>query len=324
MKKFFTINDLVKDMNLDVIYLSTKNKDYKMDTSEVTRPGLQLSGFYKKFIPSRLQVIGNAEWEYLNQLDKSEREEKLKDYLSNDISAIVITAGNPVFEDLELVAINTDTTLLRTEMTTSKFINDYYSYSSKIIASKEASHGVLIEVYGMGVFLQGKSGIGKSETALDLVTRGHKLVSDDVVEITRVNDYLEGQSPELTRHFMEIRGVGILDIERLYGVGSVKTTQEIDLVIELENWDSDKFYDRLGFEETYTEILGINIPKITIPMKPGRNTAMIIEVATRNLIQKKLGYNAAEELNKRVLEKIEERKNKNWKKSFKLKGLKNR
>lgn len=311
MKKFFTINDLVKDMNLDVIYLSTKNKDYKMDTSEVTRPGLQLSGFYKKFIPSRLQVIGNAEWEYLNQLDKSEREEKLKDYLSNDISAIVITAGNPVFEDLELVAINTDTTLLRTEMTTSKFINDYYSYSSKIIASKEASHGVLIEVYGMGVFLQGKSGIGKSETALDLVTRGHKLVSDDVVEITRVNDYLEGQSPELTRHFMEIRGVGILDIERLYGVGSVKTTQEIDLVIELENWDSDKFYDRLGFEETYTEILGINIPKITIPMKPGRNTAMIIEVATRNLIQKKLGYNAAEELNKRVLEKIEERKNKN-------------
>lgn len=309
MKKQFTVRELIKDMSLEVVNASTKNIDFKIRTSEVTRPGLQLIGFYDKFRPARLQVIGNAEWEYINKLSKEEKELRLRDYLSKDLSAIILTAGNEVFEELESIAIETDTTLLKTQKSTSKFINDFYSYSSKKLSAKESVHGVLIEVYGLGVMLTGSSGIGKSETALDLVTRGHKLVSDDVVEITRINDFLEGESPDLTRHFMEIRGVGILDIERLYGVGSVKQSQEIDLVIELENWDKEKTYDRLGFDETYTELLGINVPTITIPMKPGRNTAMIIEVATRNLIQKKLGYNAAEELNKRVLKKIEERKN---------------
>ncbi len=309
MAKYFTVKEFIKNLDLDIVNVSSKNENSHMFTNEVTRPGLQLAGFYKKFIPSRLQVIGNAEWEYLSELDEETRRKKIKEFLNNDLSAVVVTAGNEIFPELEAIAIGTDTTLLKTKRTTSKFINEYYNFASKKLARKDSVHGVLIEVYGIGVLLTGKSGIGKSETALDLVTRGHKLVSDDVVEITRMNDSLEGESPELTRHFMEIRGVGILDIERLYGVGSVKKTQEINLVIELENWDFEKTYDRLGFDETYSEILGINMPTITIPMKPGRNTAMIIEVATRNLIQKKLGYNAAEELNNRVLEKIKERKN---------------
>lgn len=308
MTKYFTVEKLIENLHLEVINVSTNVKQTNIYTSEVNRPGLQLVGFYEKFLPSRLQVIGNAEWQYLNELSSQERKVKLLEFVERPISGIVVTAGNEIFTELEEAVIKKDVTLLRTKDTTSKFINDFYNFASKKLALKDSIHGVLIEVYGLGVLLLGKSGIGKSETALDLVTRGHRLVSDDVVEITRLNDTIEGESPELTRHFMEIRGVGILDIERLYGVGSVKQSQEVDLVIELENWDMEKSYDRLGFDETYSEILGLNIPTITIPMKPGRNTAMIIEVATRNLIQKKLGYNAAQELNNRVLEKIKDRK----------------
>lgn len=308
MTKYFTVEKLIEKLHLEVANISSNVKNAKIFTSEVNRPGLQLVGFFEKFLPSRLQVIGNAEWRYLEDLSKEERSIKLSEFARKPISGIVVTAGNEIFEELIAAAIEGDVTLLSTNDTTSKFINDFYKFASKELSPKESIHGVLIEVYGLGVLLRGSSGIGKSETALDLVTRGHKLVSDDVVEITRLNDIIEGESPDLTRHFMEIRGVGILDIERLYGVGSVKQTQEVDLVIELENWDLEKSYDRLGFDETYSELLGLNIPTITIPMKPGRNTAMIIEVATRNLIQKKLGYNAAQELNNRVLEKIKERK----------------
>lgn len=310
MTKFFTVPELAEKLKLEPVHKSTKAYDTKIYTREVNRAGLQLAGHYQKFKATRVQVIGNAEWQYLCDLSSEERKEKLLTFAKKGIPAIVVTAGNYIFDELYDVTLETDVTLLKTRDATSKFINDYYNFVTKKLARKESVHGVLIEVYGLGVLLKGKSGIGKSETALDLVTRGHKLVSDDVVEISRLNNILEGESPEMTRHFMEIRGVGILDIERLYGVSSVKKTQEIDLVIELEKWDEEKNYDRLGFDETYTDILGLNVPTINIPMKPGRNTAMIIEVATRNLIQKKLGYNAAEELNRRVLKKIQERKSK--------------
>lgn len=306
--KNFTVENLIKYFNFEVINIASDVKNKTISTCEANRPGLQLAGFYEKFLPSRLQVIGNAEWQYLSDLCPEDRKNKLIKFVTQPIPAIVMTSGNDIFAELHEAVSEFDVTLLRTADSTSKFINEFYNYASKKLAPKKSVHGVLIEVYGLGVLLMGSSGIGKSETALDLVTRGHRLVSDDVVELTRVNRTIEGESPELTRHFMEIRGVGILDIERLYGVGSVKQSQELDLVIELEGWESGKTYDRLGFEETYTEVLGVNIPTITIPMKPGRNIAMIIEVATRNLIQKKLGYNAAIELNKRVLEKIKVRK----------------
>lgn len=308
MGKFFTVEDLINNINLDVIHLSEDYKEVQITTNEVNRPGLQLAGFYEEFKSSRLQLIGNAESQFLSTLDPEKKKKRIDNYMKLFFPAIIVTDSNVIPKELEEAAISTDKTLLTTTSSTSKFMNDYYNFATKKLAPRTSIHGVLIEVYGLGVLLTGKSGIGKSETALDLVSRGHRLISDDVVEITKVNDYLEGESPELTRHFMELRGVGILDIERLYGVGAVKQTQVIDLVIELENWDSDKSYDRLGFDETYTEILSTNIPTISIPMKPGRNIAMVIEVASRNHIQKKLGYNAAIELNNRVLEKIRERK----------------
>lgn len=311
MEKYFTVEELLKNINLEIIHLARDYKEAQINTSEVNRPGLQLVGFYEEFSGSRLQLIGNAETQYLESLEATTRKERIENYLKLEIPAIVVTNSNVISDELKEAAIKKDKTLLLTSSTTSKFMNDYYTLASKKLAPKISIHGVLIEIYGLGVLLTGKSGIGKSETALDLVSRGHRLISDDIVEITKVNDYLEGESPELTRHFMELRGVGILDIERLYGVGSVKQTQEIDLVIELENWDMDKSYDRLGFDETYTEILSTNIPTISIPMKPGRNIALVIEVASRNHIQKKLGYNAAIELNNRVLEKIKERKKNN-------------
>ncbi|MDO5028630.1 MAG: HPr(Ser) kinase/phosphatase [Bacillota bacterium] len=311
MEKYFTVEDLINNIDLDLVCLAKDYKDVKIITSEVNRPGLQLVGFYQEFKESRLQLIGNAESQYLSHLDPEKRKNRIDNYMKLTFPAIVVTDSNKIPKELEEAAKKADKTLLTTKASTSKFMNDYYNFAIKKLAPKISIHGVLIEIYGLGVLLTGKSGIGKSETALDLVSRGHRLISDDVVEITKVNDYLEGESPELTRHFMELRGVGILDIERLYGVGAVKQTQVIDLVIELENWDTDKSYDRLGLDETYTEILATNIPTISIPMKPGRNTAMVIEVASRNHIQKSLGYNAAIELNNRVLEKIQKRKKNN-------------
>jgi HPr kinase/phosphorylase len=308
MIKYFLLDDMLDKLNLEVVNMSSEHKSAKIYTSEVNRPGLQLAGFYQRFEPSRIQVIGNAEWQYLSDLTGRERRTKFLEFTKRKIPAIVFTQDNYVFSELKEVAVENDTTVLKTKDSTSKFMNGYYSFAQKKLAPKTSVHGVLVEVYGLGVLIQGKSGIGKSETALDLLTRGHKLVSDDVVEITRIGDVLEGESPELTRYFMEIRGVGIIDIERLYGVSSVKQSQDIQFVIELENWDTEKYYDRLGFDETFTNFLGIDVPTVKVPMKPGRNTAMIIEVATRNLLQKKLGYNAAKELNNRLLDTIRLRK----------------
>lgn len=311
MTKYFTIKNMVDKLGLEVINKSTGVDNNKIYSSEINRPGLQLAGYYSRFEPLRIQLIGNAEWQYLKDLTGRERRTTFLEFTRRDIPAIVFTSNNYIFDELIDVAIKNDATILRTKESTSKFTSDFYNFASKMLAPKKSVHGVLVEVNGSGVLLTGKSGIGKSETALDLVTKGHKLVSDDVVEITRIQDYLIGESPELTRHFMEIRGVGILDIERLYGVSAVIKEQKIDLIIELEDWDEKKQYDRLGFDEKYTEILRINIPTITIPMKPGRNTAMVIEVATRNTVQKKLGYNAAKELNDRVLRRMAERSKEN-------------
>lgn len=304
MTKYFTLDEMIDGLQTEVIYKSTDHDEIKIYSSEVNRPGLQLTGYYPRFSPTRVQVLGNAEWQYLKDMTGTERRFKLLELTRHPIPVLVFTANNYIFDEVIDICMKNDVTLLRSKEKTSKLINDLYNFALKKLAPKTSVHGVLVEVYGSGVLLTGKSGVGKSETALDLVRKGHKLVSDDVVEITKINDILVGESPELTRHFMEIRGVGILDIERLYGVSAVKTDQDVDLIIELENWDDEKEYDRAGFDENYTELLGVNLPTITIPMKPGRNTAMIIEVATRNLLQKKLGYNAAEELNKKILKKI--------------------
>lgn len=255
-----------------------------------------------------MQIIGNAEWHFFNELPLEARYERLEKYFSYPLPALIFSRDLPVFSEVIELAIKYDINILKVSKPTSMLINDLVAHIGYTLAPSITMHGVFMEVYGIGVLLIGKSGVGKSETALDLIIKGHRLVADDSVEIKKVDDQLRGECPQLTRHFMEIRGIGILDIERLYGIGSVKPHEYIDLVVELEYWDEKKNYDRIGLDEESTLILGVKVPKVTIPVKPGRNVAMIVEVAARNNRQKRLGYNAAHVLNERVMKSIEERK----------------
>lgn len=304
--------DLINELGLERIYVSDDVEYVKIETTDISRPGLQMAGYYEKFVPERVQVIGSAEWHFLRDMDESKRLDVLEKFIQYPIPVIIVTRGNEVFPELIELSKKYNKTLLYSEKTTSKVIGELVSYLGLKLAPTTSIHGVLLEVFGVGVLLTGKSGIGKSETALDLITRGCRLISDDVVEIKRVEDALRGSCPELTRYFLEIRGIGILDIERLYGISAVKQYDYLDMVVELEAWNPDKEYDRVGLEEETIEILGIKLPKVTIPVKPGRSIAMIVEVAAKNNRQKRLGYNAAEELNERVRKSIQERKaNKN-------------
>lgn len=304
--------DLINELGLERIYVSDDVEYVRIETTDISRPGLQMAGYYEKFVPERVQVIGSAEWHFLRDMDESKRLDVLEKFIQYPIPVIIVTRGNEVFPELIELSKKYNKTLLYSEKTTSKVIGELVSYLGLKLAPTTSIHGVLLEVFGVAVLLTGKSGIGKSETALDLITRGCRLISDDVVEIKRVEDTLRGSCPELTRYFLEIRGIGILDIERLYGISAVKQYDYLDMVVELESWNPDKEYDRVGLEEETIEILGIKLPKVTIPVKPGRSIAMIVEVAAKNNRQKRLGYNAAEELNERVRKSIQERKaNKN-------------
>lgn len=306
------LSDLINELGLEKIYLANDVDSVRIDSTDISRPGLQMAGYYEKFVPERIQIIGSAEWHFLRDMEKEKRIKVLEKFIQYPIPVIVVTRGNEIFPELIELSIKYDKTLLFSEKTTSKVISELVSYLGLKLAPSTSLHGVLLEVFGVGVLLTGKSGIGKSETALDLITRGCRLISDDVVEIKRVEDTLRGSCPELTRYFLEIRGIGILDIERLYGISAVKQYDYLDMVVELEAWDSDKEYDRVGLDEETIEILGIKLPKVTIPVKPGRSIAMIVEVAAKNNRQKRLGYNAAEELSERVRKSIQERKaNKN-------------
>ena len=312
MQKFFTVEEVIEELGyFDILNLSSDVKERRITNSELNRPGLALSGFFERFDETRVQVIGNVESEFLANMTEDALKKSIEDLFSRDIPAVIITSGNKVYDEIKLASKKYDITILRTEQKTSRVISDYYNFAERRLAPHISVHGVLVEIYGLGVLIKGKSGIGKSETALDLITRGHRLVSDDIVDITNIGNDLIGQSPSVTRHFMEIRGVGILNIERLYGASSVKSDQEINLVINLENWDEEKDYDRLGLDTSYENILGVDVKTVSIPMRPGRNTAMVIEVASRNEILKSLGYSAVEELTTRIEGKIEDRKNKN-------------
>jgi HPr kinase/phosphorylase len=305
---YITLDKLVEDLKLEVIYKASNIEEVKINSNDVNRPGLQLAGYFDRFAYERLQIVGNVEWHYYNSLKEDIRYERLEKLFSYPFPAIVVSRKLPVFPEMIKFAKRYNRTILRTEHSTTKFINDLINHLDYVLAPETTVHGVLIEVYGMGILLMGKSGVGKSETALELIKRGHRLVADDAVEIKKVEEGLRGEAPELIRHFMEIRGIGILDIERLYGVGAVKENEFIDLVIELEFWDESKEYDRVGLDEDCIEMLGIKVPKLVIPVRPGRNLAMIVEVAARNTRQKKLGYNAAVELNNKIKDKIKHRK----------------
>ena len=306
--EYVGLDKIIKDLDWEVVYEADNIEEVKIYSSEIIRPGLQMVGFYEKYSPERLQIMGSAEWYYYNELDPVSRYESIDKLFSCPIPCMVLTRDLPVFPELIELAKKHNRTILRTHKVTSKLINQFISYIDLLLAPEVTLHGVLIEVYGMGVLIMGKSGVGKSETALDLVIRGHRLVSDDTVDIKKVEEGLRGEAPDLTRHFMEIRGIGILDIERLYGVSAVKPFEYIDLVVELEIWDASKEYDRIGLDEEYMDILDVKVSKVTVPVRPGRNIGMIVEVAARNFRQKGLGYSAAEELNNRIRAKIENRK----------------
>lgn len=305
-KKYVLLEQIIEDLNLETVYRADDLEFIKIYSSEVYRPGLQMVGFFEKFTPERIQIVGKTEWSYLEKLSETERLERLDTFFSYPIPALIIARNLPIDDDLYKIAKKHNVSLFRTRINTSQLINRLVHYIDVETAVEVQLHGVLVEVYGVGVLITGKSGVGKSETALDLIIKGHRLISDDIVIIRKVDNKLMGKSPEVTRHFMEIRGLGILDIERLYGVGSVKNYESIDLIVELELWDKSKEYDRLGIDEDKSEILGIQVPITTIPVRPGRNVAMIVEVAARNFRQRRLGYNAAFEFNKRIQRHIDQ------------------
>lgn len=297
---YINLRDIIEELDLKIVHASSDIEDIKIDTIEISRPGLQIGGYFNMFVPERIQLIGNAEWHYYDSLPLDERMKNMDTYFSYNMPALIFSRGLDIFPEIIHLAKKYDRTILKSKKATANLSNKMSNYIELQLAPETRIHGVFVEVYGVGVLITGKSGVGKSETALDLVIRGHRLISDDIVMIKDVEGKLMGKSPDITRHFMEIRGLGILDIERLYGVGSVKNYEYIDVVVELELWNEGKEYDRIGLDKSFTKILGVELSTATIPVKPGRNVAMIVEVAVRNFRQKLLGYNAAEELNERI------------------------
>ena len=294
--------DIAEEFSLEQIYLPENIDEIYVRRSDVSRPGLPLAGYFEYFENGRIQMIGNMEHGYLSSLGAEARFKALDDYLSHDVVAVVVTTSLDIFPELYTLVQKHDTPLYRTTWPTSEFMAALISSLSVSLAERITRHGVLVEVYGEGILMLGDSGIGKSETAIELVKRGHRLIADDAVEIKRVSaKTLVGSAPELIRHYIELRGIGIVDVRRLFGMGSVKDSERIDMIINLETWVQGKMYDRLGLESEYMDIMGINIPTTTIPVKPGRNLAIIIEIAAMNNRQKRMGYNTAEEFNKKLM-----------------------
>lgn len=306
--KRITVKELIEDNDFEVIYEAKDAEKNYLYTTEFNRPGLQLSGFYTQFVSNRIQIIGGAEWHYLKALDPEVRRSRLKALFDHKIPLLIVTRDQEIFPEMIAFARQNNCSILRTEDGTSRALNKLITYMERALAPTLRRHGILLDIFGVGVLMLGESGIGKSETALDLIVNGHKLIADDSVLIKKLDERLIGTSPKITRHFMEIRGIGIIDVERLFGIGSIMEEKEIELVIELTQWDDFADYNRLGIDDEHVSILDVSIPKIEIPMRTGRNTAVIVEIATRNYKQKELGYNAALALNQRVLNSIETRK----------------
>ena len=303
---FYKLSEIIQEFELTAEYLPAEANTIKVISSEVNRPGLALNGFFEFFDQNRIQVVGKAEYEFLAKLSSEERLQTLDRLMAHHSVAVVFAHGNPVFEEVLVAAKAHAVPILSTHEPTSAFIASLISSLNVHLAPRITRHGVFVEVYGEGILLLGDSGVGKSETAIELIKRGHRLIADDAVEIKKVSSKtLVGSAPELIRHYIELRGIGIVDVRRLFGMGSVKMTEKIDLIISLEPWVSGKNYDRFGLDTEYTEIMGIRIPSITVPVKPGRNLAIIIEVAAMNNRQKKMGYNTAEEFNRKLLEKMQ-------------------
>ena len=296
------LSQIAEALNLTEVYVAENYKETNISTVEINRPGLELTGYLEFFDNKRIQVLGNTEFSYLGRYGPEAQKMVIDSIFSFGPPAVIICRdiepSNAILESAKLHKVS----IFSTPQSTSDLTASLVQYLNKELAPRITRHGVLVEVYGEGCLLTGDSGVGKSETAIELIKRGHRLVADDAVEIRRTaQTTLYGQSPENIRHFIELRGIGIINARKLFGMGAIKLQEKIDMVINLEQWDSSKVYDRMGLDNEYMKILGVEVPTLTIPVKPGRNLAVIIEVAAMNDRQKKMGFNAAKELQERML-----------------------
>lgn len=303
------LSQLVEKLDLKNVTPDIDMTGRRLTTPEINRPALQLTGYFDHFASERVQIVGYVEYTYLQSRTHEEKYPIYERFFSSNIPCVVYTSQTKPEEEALELAEKYQVPLFVTDTKTSNFMAEAIRWMNVQLAPRISIHGVLVDVYGEGVLIMGESGIGKSEAALELIKRGHRLVTDDVVEIHKVSDdTLIGRSPEITKHFIELRGIGIIDVKTLFGVESVKETQSIDMVIKLEEWDRDKEYDRLGLTEEYTEFLGNQIVCHSLPIRPGRNLAIIVESAAVNHRQKKMGYNAAQELYRRFQENMSKKK----------------
>lgn len=294
------ITEFVSKFKLEVLNRGSDFDEAQLTITDVNRPGLQFHDFYDYFDPRRLQVIGKAEVTYLKGLTEEQRRKCFDDLFLYDIPALVVARGLDVFPECLESAKEHEKTVLRTEETTVDFTSHVIEYLNRALAPCVTRHGVLLDIYGEGVMITGDSGVGKSEAAIELIMRGHRLVADDAVELRCISGQLIGTAPEVIRHYIELRGIGVIDVRQLFGMRAIKVESQLDLVVHFEQWDNTKFYDRLGIEDHFTEILDIQVPIVTIPVRPGRNLASIVEVAAMNNRHRKFGFNAAQELAQKV------------------------
>ena len=295
------LGEIIKEFHLELLHEGEDYQNIPLRPLDVNRPGLPLSGFFEHFDTKRLLVMGLTETTYVSGMSEERRRESFDRLLSYPVPALIYTRGIDPFPECMEMAQKYGRTVLRTQEQTSAFMSSLIGSLYNHLAPRITRSGVMMEIYGEGVLFQGESGVGKSEVAIELIKRGHRIIADDAVEIKETNHgTLVASAPELIRHYMELRGIGVIDVRRLFGMGAIKMNQEIDMVIKLEPWDDTAVYDRLGLENTYTEILGVQLPALTIPVKPGRNLASIVEVAAMNNRNRKMGHNAALELTRRM------------------------
>ena len=298
----YKLTKFVEDFNLEILLKGDNYETAEIEVPDLNRPGLQFHHFYEYFEPKRLQVVGFAESNYLMSLSKEERRRSLDSLFAHPIPALVLCRGLECCEECMESAKAYGRTILRSDEITVKFTTHVTEHLDRVLAQCITRHGVLLDVHGEGVMITGESGVGKSETAIELIMRGHRLVADDAVELRRIAETIVGTAPELIRNYIELRGIGIIDVRQLFGMRAIKDHSHVDMVVHLEPWDQTKFYDRLGIEDNYTDILGVQVPIVTIPVRPGRNLATIIEVAAMNIRTRRYGYNAAAELTRRIEE----------------------
>lgn len=307
MEELYTVklSKVIEEFELEALSLPDMPENIDITCSRVNRPGLLFIDFYEHYEKERLQIIGKVENLFLADMESKKRSEILEKFFRSSPAGVIVTTSMEVSDEMLGFAEKYRVPLMRTAKSTSDFMAALIAFLNFELGPRITRHGVLVEVYGEGILLLGDSGIGKSETAIELLKRGHRLIADDAVEIKRTSaTTLVGRAPDIIRHYVELRGIGIVDVRRLFGMGSVKDTEGIDLVINLEPWEDDKMYDRLGLDEDTTEILGIKVPSIVIPVRPGRNLSVVVEVAAMNTRQKKMGYNTAAEFSKRLMESM--------------------